>query len=173
MTAQGTAWGRWILRVLSLVLPVGVAVASNQILTEGVWSWWWTGIAVALTAGSTLVTYRLTRPPANDPASTQVTTPGLRGQVVEDSTAGGSIDQLRGVTGSVRLLDTAAPLPPPAMPAGPGEAAQAAESAEAGTAAGDREPPPVDGGQRVSRSRAGGSITQIDGVGGDVTIERS
>jgi hypothetical protein len=157
-----------VLRVLSVVLAVGVAVAGNQILTEGGWSWGWTGIAVALTAGSALVAYRLTRPPGDAPPSASVPTTGSSGQVVENSTAGGNIDSLRGITGSVRLRETppSAPAPEP-RPAGP---PQGMRPPAAGTAAGDAAA--ADGSQRVSGSQAGGSITQIDGVGGDVTIER-
>ncbi|MBO3748870.1 hypothetical protein J5X84_22560 [Streptosporangiaceae bacterium NEAU-GS5] len=142
-----------------MVLAVAVAVASNQILNSGLWSWWWTGIAVALTTISALITHKLTRPTAATPAATS-------GQVIEDSTAGTSIDQLRDITGSVRLHDTKSPAPAPApstapaQPAAPGEAPPPA----------DRETPAD---QRISGSQAGGSITQIHGVGGDVTIERS
>ncbi|MEO3813650.1 hypothetical protein ABGB17_32035 [Sphaerisporangium sp. B11E5] len=158
--------------MLSVILAVGVAVAGNQILTEGRWSWWWTGIAVALTAASALVAYWLTRPPGDAPPSTAVPTAGSSGQVVENSTAGGNIDSLRGITGNVRLRETppSAPASEPG-PAEPGGLPQEMRPPAAGTVAGDAGA--AGGGQRVSGSQAGGSITQIDGVGGDVTIERS
>lgn len=167
MTAHGTAWIRWILRALSLVLPVAVAVASNQILTEGRWSWWWTGIAVVLTVGSTLVTYRLTLPPANGPVPTVAIRPAPAGQVVDRSTAGKSIDQLDQITGNLRLRDSQVPVPSPAG------LAQAAQAPEAEAVADDREPPPGLGGQWVGQSQVEGSITQVRGVVGDVNIERS
>ncbi|GAA4511508.1 hypothetical protein GCM10023096_18160 [Nonomuraea ferruginea] len=64
-----------------MLLPVAVAVASNQILNDGVWNSWWIVIAVALTTISALVTYALTRaatsgmgqddPPQASPAGDQ------------------------------------------------------------------------------------------------------
>ncbi|GII05722.1 hypothetical protein Pta02_77300 [Planobispora takensis] len=169
----GAAWLRWILQVLSVILGVGVAVACNQILTEDGWSWGWTGIAVAVAAVSALVAYRLTRPPAAEPTPTpDPAPPAPSGQVVEDSTSAGSIDQLHGITGSVRLREVA-PASSFVPPAGaPDQAPQQAPSTP-DTAAAAGKAPTEGGQQRVSGSQAGGSITQIDGVGGDVTIERS
>ncbi|XVQ89110.1 hypothetical protein ACQP2K_17350 [Microbispora siamensis] len=61
-----------------MVLSVAVAVASNQVLNNGVWNWWWGALAVALTAVSTLVTYLLTsqRLPAAAASPEQPTEPG-------------------------------------------------------------------------------------------------
>ncbi|MBO3753102.1 hypothetical protein J5X84_44295 [Streptosporangiaceae bacterium NEAU-GS5] len=177
MTALRAVWSRWLLRGLSVVLGVGVAVASNQILTEGAWSWWWTGIAVALTAVSAMITYWLTRPSAESPATAD--SGGSSGQVVDRSTVGTSIDQLRGITGHVRIRDASARVLPTAAPldlVGFGEAFPAPGTSTDQTAnQGGEGPKPLrkDGGQRVSGSQVGGSINQIDGVGGDVTIERS
>lgn len=174
MAVQGTAWGRWILRTLSVVLGVGVAVACNQVLTDGQWNWWWTGIAVALTAGSMAVAHWLTRVPAATPGTAQATSARQSGQVVDGSTAVGHIAQLRGITGNVHLHGS--PTPPSRTvdstpPGTPGRSPRPAGT-NAGEARGDAEPTLAEGGQRVSRSQAGGSIIQVDGVGGDVTIER-
>ncbi|MEU4697409.1 hypothetical protein [Nonomuraea dietziae] len=71
MVGTGTSGRRWLLLAASVVLSVAVAVASNQILNNGVWNWWWVVVAVALTAASTLVTYALTRTAATDTAQAE------------------------------------------------------------------------------------------------------
>ncbi|MFI7466888.1 hypothetical protein [Nonomuraea sp. NPDC049646] len=61
------------------ILPVAVAVASNQILNEEIWNWWWVGIALVFSVALTVTTYRLTGAPvssdtpANDPPPSEPT----------------------------------------------------------------------------------------------------
>ncbi|MGI5292801.1 hypothetical protein ACQEVF_57150 [Nonomuraea polychroma] len=171
MAAEAVGWMRWIWHALAVVLPVGVAVATNQILTDGRWSWWWTGSAVALAAAGTLVTYRLTRQSAAESGAT----PGASRQGVQDSTTGRHIDQVRDVTGDLRLRDLSAVTPPPPVPRKPDQAVPHAPAATPAAARAERDsrPPASESGQQVSRSQASGSITQIDRIGGDVTIERT
>lgn len=168
---------RPVLLVLSAVLPVAAGVAGNQILNDGQWVWWWIPIAVAASAALVWITSSLTKP-VDSPADTGHGGPqhdaGVAGQALDNSIAGGSIDQIRAVRGSLRLHDTAAPPPSPARTSvsAPEMASQEAidklaASAEEGAAS------QTAGGQRVSGAHAGGGITQIDGVGGDVTIERT
>ncbi|MFI6513823.1 hypothetical protein ACIBCT_40015 [Streptosporangium sp. NPDC050855] len=185
-TLKRSGWARWIWLSLSVVVPVAVAVASNQILTDAGWSWGWSAIAVALAAAGAAVAYRLTRaePPAPageaDPSAEPRRT-ASPGQVVTASTAGGSIDQVRRVGHSVRLRDSAKPALPPSTPTAPAPASPTAapplapsNPPVAGEPARDgADDGPPSGGQRVSNSHASGSITQVEGVDGDVTIERS
>ena len=74
-------------------------------------------------------------------------------QAVAGTAAGGSITQVRGVTGSVRISHGAAgPVPARPVTAAPGE-----------NPAGD--------GQSVTDSRVAGHIDQVGDVGGDVTLD--
>ncbi|MFI6816089.1 hypothetical protein ACIBG7_27040 [Nonomuraea sp. NPDC050328] len=171
MAAQGVRWVRWVLLALAAVVPVGAAVAANQILTDAGWKWWWSVPAVALAAAGLWVTDRLTRKPSAVPGAR----PLPSAQKVTGSTAGGSINQVSGVRGSVHLGAPAVPVPPttsaiapsgPATPHPPG-AGQGEDDDDEGAGAAPG------GGQHVGGSHASGSITQITGVGGDVNIERS
>ncbi|MEV0163399.1 hypothetical protein [Nonomuraea fuscirosea] len=119
-----------LLLAASVVLPVAVAVASNQILNAGVWSLWWIVIAVALTAASTLVTYALTRtatrdigqaehqppsPAADQPPSTAppVQLPVTQGTQTQLNMplAGGIVNAVQG--GTMNIHPPAAPTQPP------------------------------------------------------------
>ncbi|WP_435193010.1 hypothetical protein, partial [Nonomuraea sp. bgisy094] len=61
---------RVMLLTASAILPVTVAVASNQILNDGIWNWWWGGIALVLSGAFTATAYRLTRAPVIPESST-------------------------------------------------------------------------------------------------------
>ncbi|WP_344951721.1 hypothetical protein [Sphaerisporangium flaviroseum] len=161
----------------SMVLPVGIAVASNQILNNGKWNWWWGALAVALTTVSTLVTYHLTDPSptaafrdsaqATWPVTDGTTGGGKASQIVKGSTAGGDITQVREAGGSVRIVrDRAATRfsPPPAPPTPDPSVELPAQDAGSRPSGGD---------QMVTGSHAGGSIDQIIGVQGDVDIQSS
>lgn len=171
MATQGSAWSRFVLHALSVVLGVGMAVACNQILTDGRWSWWWTGLALALAAGGTVVTHRLTRTAVPGRGAVPAASRGPSDQAVDDSTVGGNVTQIRGVTGSVSMHGG----PRPAVGSGPDLPIKTEPLMPDGPTTGqvgDETEPPPQSGQRVSRSRVIGSVTQIDGVAGDVTIER-
>ncbi|MEV4020662.1 hypothetical protein AB0J35_60325 [Nonomuraea angiospora] len=133
MAGTGTSWRRLLLAAL-VVLPVAVAVASNQILNDGVWSLWWIVIAVVLTAASALVTYALTRtatrdtgqaehpqpsPAADQPLSTAPpvqlpVTPGTQTQLNMPA-AGGIVNAVQGGTMNINP-----PTPPARSPGGSG-----------------------------------------------------
>lgn len=117
MAGTGTSWRRLLLLTASVVLPVAVAVASNQILNDGMWSLWWIVVAVALTAASTLVTFALTRtatrdtgqaehpqpspapdqPPSTAPPIELPVTPGMQTQLNMPAT-GGIVNAVQGGT---------------------------------------------------------------------------
>jgi hypothetical protein len=80
------------------------------------------------------------------------------GQSVTDSTIGGGVAQVRGVRGSVRIGPSTAPTVAPAPPGSP--VPPQAPSA------------PHSGGQAVSGSSTAGPVRQVDGVGGDVDLDR-
>jgi hypothetical protein len=133
MVRVGTSWRRSLLLAASVLLPVAVAVASNQILNDGVWNWWWIVIAVALTAASALVTYALTRtiasgtggenvppsPPSDVPRSTAppVQPPPVPGTQVQLNmpTGSGTVQAVQG--GTMNNYPSA----PQAQPHGGGE----------------------------------------------------
>ncbi|MEU7832421.1 MULTISPECIES: hypothetical protein [unclassified Nonomuraea] len=145
----GTSVRRPLLLAASVVLPVGGAVAGNQILNDGQWSWWWALIAVALSAACAWVTHRLTRTAKGSAA--------VAGQLVSGSTVGGGVTQVKGVTGTLRLGPPSSPAPAPQQPA-----AEASEPVS----------PAPETGQTVTRTRIGGEVVQVDGVGGDAEIDR-
>jgi hypothetical protein len=85
------------------------------------------------------------------------------GQAVTDSTVAGGLVQVRDVRGSVRI--------------GPGAAGAAAPVATPGPSSTPPSPPPVSstpvqGGQSVTGTHVGGSVFQMDGVGGDADVDR-
>ncbi|MFG1957329.1 hypothetical protein [Nonomuraea sp. NPDC049028] len=145
MAGTGTSVRRPLLLAASVVLPVGGAVAGNQILNDGQWSWWWALIAVALSAACAWVTHRLTRTAKGAAA----------GQSVSGSTVGGGVTQVKGVTGTLRLGAPSSPAPA----SGPGPASEPVL-------------PAPESGQTVTRSQIGGEVVQVDGVGGDAEIDR-
>jgi hypothetical protein len=122
----GTSWRRPLLLVASVVLPVAVAVASNQILNDGIWSWSWVVIAVALTTVSALVTYALTRttPVETTPTNASAPSPSAEAPLVQPPmrpgaqvqlnmpTAGGTVNAVQGGTMNVGYLT------PPPQPTG-------------------------------------------------------
>ncbi|WP_214414689.1 hypothetical protein [Sphaerisporangium fuscum] len=170
--SAGRTWRAWGLRAASVVLPVAVAVAGNQILNNGVWNWWWGAVAVTLTALSTLVTCRLTGPSPTTAAgaATAVAMAGANGggkvtQTVDGSTAAGDITQVQGVGGGVRIVRGRGPSSPPSAPAAADPSAE-----EPG---GDAGVPRGGARQAVTGAQAGGSIEQISRVRGDVDIESS
>ncbi|MEU6483097.1 hypothetical protein [Streptomyces sp. NPDC046887] len=73
------------------------------------------------------------------------------GQSADGATAGGSINQVRGVQGDLTIGGSPSAVPPPP------------------TGATDP-PPPTGGGQSARGARAGGGINQVDGVGGSARI---
>jgi hypothetical protein len=75
------------------------------------------------------------------------------GQTVDNSVVGGSVVQVRGVRGSVRI----GPAPLIRMAARPGAAGS---------------PAPATGDQTVNRTSAAGPVRQVDDVTGDVDIDR-
>jgi hypothetical protein len=81
------------------------------------------------------------------------------GQSVDDSTVGGGVAQVKGVSGSVRIG---------AAPPSTGAAAPSGRTPRSAT------PPAAPGGsgQSVTGSQVHGSVNQVDGVGGDVEIDR-
>lgn len=81
------------------------------------------------------------------------------GQSVIASRTAGRIVQVRGVRGSVRIGEK-----PPIAPR--------RSSGEGGPAPGPAVEAEHAGGQSVTGSEAGGGITQVDGVGGDVDVGR-
>ncbi|GAA0838592.1 hypothetical protein ACFQVD_32720 [Streptosporangium amethystogenes subsp. fukuiense] len=167
MAAERMLWRRGLLITASVVLSVAVSVAGNQVLNDGVWNGWWALIALALGAAATAVAYRLT-----DASSSQDRTAGPSGaasssiQSVMRSSASGDIVQAHDLADGIRIAPgastSAAPIPAPASPAMPVQEVP------------DEEPTGSPGiGQSVTGSIIGGSIIQISGAGGDVTIERS
>jgi hypothetical protein len=94
-----------------------------------------------------------------------------KGQSVAGSTVTGGITQVRGVTGSVRIGG------PPSSSAAPPAAAPSVPSPAPGLAPpGAPEPvfeaPGRGDGQSVTDSQVGGDVTQVDGAGGDVDVDR-
>jgi hypothetical protein len=77
-------------------------------------------------------------------------------QAVTDSTVGGRLTQVRGVAGSVRIGPVSVSGSPPRQATPPSSSRTAA---------------PVDG-QLVDGSQVAGPVQQVDGVGGDVEIDR-
>ncbi|MFC4529226.1 hypothetical protein ACFO60_00505 [Sphaerisporangium dianthi] len=156
MNAGRARWA-WPLLAASVVLPVAIAVAGNQILNDGAWNLWWGLVAVTLTAAGTLVTHHLTGPAAS-PAplgGTNTTTPP-GGPNTTAAASGGT----HTATAPPGGRHTAA-----AAPDGAHIAASAADgSTESGKATRTT--------QTVSGSTAAGDITQIQGAGG-VRIVRS
>ena len=75
------------------------------------------------------------------------------GQHVRGAAVGGSVIQVRGVSGSVRIRGAAVPPHPAQAPGGPA-------------------PVPEPGGQSVDGSRVSGNVTQVEGVGGDADVDR-
>lgn len=173
--AEGVRRVRWVLLVLAAVVSVAVAVAANQILTEAGWNWWWSIPAVVLAAASLWATDRLTRKPAAVPEPRPERVPS--GQTVAGSTAGGHITQMKDVHGNVRLgaFSTVVPSSATTEPVAPSDTPRPAEGErhEGEEKGGGGGSVPEAGGQQVRGSHVGGSITQITGVDGDVTIERS
>ncbi|WBB75576.1 hypothetical protein O7602_08735 [Micromonospora sp. WMMD1128] len=84
------------------------------------------------------------------------------GQSVDDSVVGGGVTQVRGVRGDVRIGGSAPATGSPSAPTAPPPSA--AGMGAGGVPAGD--------GQSVTRSWAAGPVRQVDGVGGDVDIDR-
>ncbi|MBA9005141.1 hypothetical protein [Thermomonospora cellulosilytica] len=87
----------------------------------------------------------------------QARTGAADGQSVTGTRVGGGIAQVRNVRGNVRLR------PAPSAPAA-GDPAAAAPDPTA--------PRPASGGQSVTDAHVGGSVHQIDDVGGDLDIGR-
>lgn len=75
------------------------------------------------------------------------------GQRVEGTTVGGSVTQIRGVGGSVRIGNAPASPHPTRAPGGVAPASGP-------------------GGQSVVESQVSGDVTQVEGVGGDVDADR-
>lgn len=84
--------------------------------------------------------------------------PAAGGQSVTDSTIGGTVTQIRGVRGNVRI----GPATPVAAP--PPSSATAPPSANASPASDG-------GGQSVTRSSTAGALRQVDDVGGNVELD--
>ncbi|MEV6802992.1 hypothetical protein AB0M91_32310 [Micromonospora rifamycinica] len=78
------------------------------------------------------------------------------GQSVTGSTIGGGVTQVRGVGGSVRIGPSPAP---PVAPTPPGSSPPVPS-------------PAPGGGQAVTGSSTTGPVRQVDGVGGDVDLDR-
>jgi hypothetical protein len=91
-------------------------------------------------------------------------------QSVAGSTVEGGITQVRGVTGSVRIGNA------PWLSAAGAAAAPPVRSPTSGLALSVPKPVPEapggGGGQSVTDSQVGGGVTQVDGAGGDVDIDR-
>lgn len=170
---------RWGLMTASVVLPVAVAVASNQILNDGVWDWWWGAAAVALTAISATVTHRLSgyatgsvddQSPTGEEATDELGRASEVGsQIVERSTVGADVTQVQHVQGAVRIVRRSSATPPTAV-------SHAISSVESSA----QEVPEQETAMRlsadghvVSDSQVGASIDQISNVRGDVDIESS
>ncbi|WP_438361837.1 hypothetical protein [Micromonospora sicca] len=85
-----------------------------------------------------------------------------RGQSVTDSSVGVGVTQVRGVRGNVRIGPSA---PAPATPSAPA----APQPPIAGPRA---DGVPTWGGQSVTRSWTTGPVRQVDGVDGDVDVDR-
>ncbi|MBO4161430.1 hypothetical protein JQN83_11490 [Micromonospora sp. MMS20-R2-23] len=79
------------------------------------------------------------------------------GQSVTGSTIGGGVTQVRGVGGSVRIGPASAP---PVVSTPPGSSPPQVSSPSQGD------------GQAVTGSSTAGPVRQIDGVGGDVELDR-
>jgi len=82
------------------------------------------------------------------------------GQSVTGSSIGGSVTQVRGVRGDVRVG--------PSIPAGGPPPAPAASAAALAADGGQGE----EAGQSVTRSWTAGPVRQVDDVGGDVEVDR-
>jgi len=85
------------------------------------------------------------------------------GQAVTDSTIAGRLVQVRGVRGSVRIGSGVAGASSPAAMSGPLTTAPSPPPMS---------PTPDQGGQSVTGSHIGGSVFQVDGVGGDADVDR-
>jgi hypothetical protein len=94
------------------------------------------------------------------------------GQSVTDTRVAGGVTQVEGVTGSVRIggapthSSAAPPAPAPAAPSSASGLTPSGVSAQVPEASGPG------GGQSVTNSQVGGDVTQVDGVDGDVDIDR-
>src|SRR6266496_2770325 len=93
---------------------------------------------------------------------------GEGGQSVAGSTVARGVTQVSDVTGSVRIGD--APSSSPVAPAAP--ASPVPSSTSGRPLSGVVGAPGGGGGQSVTDSQVGGDVTQVDGVGGDVDVDR-
>ena len=94
------------------------------------------------------------------------------GQSVTGSTVAGGVTQVKGVTGSVRIGGVpthSSTAPPASAPAAPSSVSELTPSGAPEAVSEASEPA---GRQSVADSQAGGEVTQVDGVGGDVDIDR-
>jgi hypothetical protein len=121
-------------------------------------------------AGLVVSVYGIYQARREDPGSSAPTVGG--GQSVTGTTTAGGVTQVKDVTGSVRI--SGAPTHSSAAPPAPAPAAPS--SASGLTPSGVSVPVPEasgpGGGQSVTNSQSGGEVTQIEGVGGDVDIDR-
>jgi len=140
------------------MLSVGIAVAANQILNRGMWSWPWTLIAVVLAGLGAWMTVQLTRQSAMRGSERDA------GQLVS-ATSASRVLQIRDIRGSARLRwrHKSVPLKESSPPT--------VDPAAVGKADADDQPVGVETGQVVGESNVGGSIIQIRGVGGDLEID--
>lgn len=94
------------------------------------------------------------------------------GQAVAGSTVARGVTQVRGVSGSVRTGNAPSPsAPAPAAPASP-VLSSTSGLAPSGVSEPVPEAPGRGGAQAVTDSQVGGDVTQVDGVGGDVEVDR-
>lgn len=164
MAVQGKSLRRGLLVAASVIVPVAGAVAGNQVLDNGVWSRWWALAALALAAAGAAVGHRLTAAPHDRDGSPTPATAGSGPlQSVAGLSAGRNIVQVHGSAGGVRIGRGE---PAPAAVTSPDTmfpSSAIAPEQEAGNLPSAR--------QSVSRSTVGGSVIQVSGTGGDVTVE--
>jgi hypothetical protein len=120
-------------------------------------------------AGLVASVYGVVQARRDAPGSSSAAVEG--GQSVAGSTVARGVTQVRGITGSVRIGD--APSPSAAAPAAPASPVPSTSGlAPSGVPEPVPEAPGRGGGQSVTDSQVGGDVTQVDGVGGDVDVDR-
>ncbi|MFI6393931.1 hypothetical protein [Nonomuraea sp. NPDC050540] len=95
--------------VASVVMPVAVAVAGNQILNDGVWSGPWIAIAMGLAGAGAVVARRVSRPPPA-PTTLDAVATRLAGEVRRQWTAEAARRHVHPVPLQVRWSSTGRPV---------------------------------------------------------------
>ncbi|MDP4511742.1 hypothetical protein [Nonomuraea turcica] len=95
--------------VASVVMPVAVAVAGNQILNDGIWSGPWIAIALGLAGAGAVVAQRASRPP-QAPTTLDAVAARLAGEVHRQWTAEAAWRRVQPLPLQVRWSSTGRPV---------------------------------------------------------------